>query len=203
MGIRFALGSRELLGMLYVTVIMNGLAFPVQQFVPAVGRDHLNVGVGLVGVLVAADGVGQLAGAGVLALSRDFRSRGRVFVMGSLLVLVIVILFVWSPWYALSFLILSIGGLGQAGFSTMQSAITMLAAPPDMRGRMMGLLSFCIGVGTPFGGLEMGAIAAAFTLQGAISANVAAGMLLMLPALVLTPLISRPLVQPPPAPARI
>ena len=82
------------------------------------------------------------------------------------------------------------------------AALTMLAAPAEMRGRMMGLLSFCIGVGTPLGGLEMGAVAAAFTLQGAISGNVVAGMILMLPALVLTPLISRPLDQPPPAPAQ-
>lgn len=188
-GIRFALGSRELLGMLYVTVIMNGLAFPVQQFVPAVGRDHLNVGVGLVGVLVAADGVGQLAGAGVLALSRDLRSRGRVFVMGSLLVLLVVILFVWSPWFALSFLILSIGGLGQAGFGTMQSAITMLAAPPEMRGRMMGVLSEFIGLGTILGTLEIGAVAGALSIQWALSANALVGLLLVIPVLALSSLV--------------
>ena len=49
----------------------------------------------------------------------------------------------------------------QSGFSTMQSAITMLATPHDMRGRMMGLLSVCIGAGTPLGALEMGALASA------------------------------------------
>ena len=78
----------------------------------------------------------------------------------------------------------------------MQSAITMLSAPEGMRGRMMGLLSFCIGVGTPLGGLEMGALAAAFTIQGAISANIAVGLLLIVPALVFTPLVSRPLTRP-------
>lgn len=190
-GIRYALGSRELLGMLYVTVIMNALAFPVQQFVPAVGRDHLNVGVGLVGVLVAADGVGQLAGAGVLALSRDLRSRGRVFVLGSLLVLLIVILFVWSPWYVLAFLFLSIGGLGQAGFGTMQSAITMLAAPPEMRGRMMGVLSEFIGIGTILGTLEIGAIASALSIQWAISANALVGLVLVIPVLALSSLVGK------------
>ena len=83
----------------------------------------------------------------------------------------------------------------------MQSAITMLAAPQGMRGRMMGLLSFCIGVGTPLGGLEMGALAAAFTIQIAISANILVGLVLIIPVLALTPLVSRPLIQPAPATA--
>ena len=40
---------------------------------------------------------------------------------------------------------MTLGGIAQSGFSTMQSAVTMLATPHDMRGRMMGLLSVCIG----------------------------------------------------------
>ena len=200
--IKYALHSPVLKGLLYITILMNALVFPVQQFIPAIGRDHLGVGATLVGLLLAAEGIGQLAGAALMSLTRNVRYHGRVFVFGSLGVIVMTLLFVWSPWYTLAFAFLAISGLGQAGFSTMQSAITMLAAPPDMRGRMMGLLSFCIGVGTPLGGLEMGAVAAAFTLQGAISGNVVAGLILMLPALVLTPLISRPLAHPPPATAR-
>ena len=194
--IAYAVHSPMLVGMLYVTILMNALAFPVQQFIPAIGRDNLGVGATLVGLLVAADGFGQLAGAGFMSLTSGVRYHGRFFVAGSVAVLVLTIIFVWSPWFALAFILLAIGGLGQSGFSTMQSAITMLAAPQDMRGRMMGLLSFCIGVGTPLGGLEMGALAAAFTIQSAISANVAVGLLLIAPALALTPIISRPLVQP-------
>ena len=197
--IAYAARSPMLVGMLYVTILMNALAFPVQQFIPAIGRDHLGVGATLVGLLVAADGFGQLAGAGLMSLTSGVRYHGRVFVAGSVAVMVLTILFVWSPWYALAFALLAIGGLGQSGFSTMQSAITMLAAPQGMRGRMMGLLSFCIGVGTPLGGLGIGAVAAAFTLQGAISANIVVGLLLIVPALAFTPLISQPLAQPTPA----
>ena len=39
--IRYALHSPMLLGMLYVTFIMNLLAFPMRRFIPAVGRDFL------------------------------------------------------------------------------------------------------------------------------------------------------------------
>ena len=194
--IAYAARSPMLVGMLYVTIIMNALAFPVQQFIPAIGRDHLGVGATLVGLLVAADGFGQLAGAGLMSFTSGVRYHGRVFVAGSVAVMALTLLFVWSPWYSLAFALLAIGGLGQSGFSTMQSAITMLSAPEGMRGRMMGLLSFCIGVGTPLGGLEMGALVAAFTIQSAISANIVVGLLLTIPALVLTPLISGPMNAP-------
>ena len=194
--IGFALRSPTMKGLLYVTIVMNTLAFPVQQFIPAIGRDNLGVGVALVGLLVAAEGIGQLAGAGLIALARDVRYHGRLFALGSVSICIITILFVWTPWYGLAFALLAIGGVGQSGFGTMQSAITLLASPQEMRGRVMGLLSFCIGVGTPIGGLEMGAIAAIFGIQGAITANVAVGLVVMAPALALTPLLWQPLTQP-------
>lgn len=200
--VKHAWHNPMLLGMLYITIIMNALAFPVQQFIPAIGRDSLGVGPLLVGLLVAADGVGALIGAGLMASTRNFLYHGRVFVIGSTVVLLMVILFVWSPWYALAFMFLTLGGIGQAGFGTMQSSITMLSAPREMRGRMMGLMSFCIGVGTPLGTLEIGAVAAAFSTQWAISVNALAGLLLLVPAVVLTPLVWRPSSQPSPATAQ-
>ena len=199
--LRYALHSPILLGMLYITIVMNALAFPVQQFIPAVGRDNLGVGATLVGLLVAAEGIGQLAGAALMALSRDLRRHGRVFTLGSFMVLVMVILFVWSPWYALSFGLLIAGGIGQAGFGTMQSAITMLEAPREMRGRMMGLLSVCIGVGTPLGTLEIGAMAVLFSTQWALSVNAFVGVILLIPAVFFTPLVWRPSAGTVPEPA--
>jgi MFS family permease len=178
-----------LLGLLYVTMVMNALAFPTRQFIPAIGSEYLGVGAGLVGLLAAAESFGQLAGAGVIACTRSLQYHGRVFVGGSVLVLLMAMLFVWAPWYALAFALLALGGCGQAGFSTMQSTITMLVTPPAMRGRMMGLLSVCIGASTPLGTLEIGMLAAAFTIQYAIAVNALVGLLLLTPIMVLTPLV--------------
>ena len=191
----YAWRSPALIGLFYITIVMNALAFPMQQFIPAIGRDHLEVGVTLVGLLVAADGFGQLAGAGIMAITRDLRYHGRVFVLGSTGVLLISIVFVWSPWYALAFGLLTLSGIAQSGFSTMQSAVTMLATPHDMRGRMMGLLSVCIGSGTPLGALEMGAMASAVSIQWAISLNAFAGLALLLPSMAISPLLWKPLIQ--------
>jgi MFS family permease len=197
MAVRYVLRSPMLLGLLYVTMVMNALAFPARQFIPAIGSEHLGVGAGLVGLLAAAESVGQLAGAGVIACTRHLQYHGRVFVGGSVIVLLMVMLFVWAPWYVLAFALLALGGCGQAGFSTMQSTITMLVTPPALRGRMMGLLSVCIGASTPLGTLEIGVMAMAFTVQHAIAVNALVGLLLLAPAVVLTPLVWQRITQPP------
>ncbi len=197
--VRTARQSPMFLGLLYVTMVMNALAFPTRQFIPAIGSDYFGVGAGLIGLLAAAEGFGQLVGAGVIASVRHLSYPGRFFVGGSGLVLLTALLFVWTPWYGLAFVLLALGGCGQAGFSTMQSALTMLAAPPTMRGRMMGLLSVCIGVSTPLGTLEIGAVAAAVSVPYAITINVVLGLLLLWPAVTRTPLAWDPGTPPPAA----
>jgi len=186
--VSYARHSPVLVGLFYITIVMNVLAFPIQQFIPAIGRDHLGVGVTLVGFLVAAEGFGQLAGAGIMAISRDLRYHGRVFVLGSIGILVISSMFVWSPWYSLTFGLLTMCGIAHSCFSTMQISVTMLATSHDMRGRMMGLLSVCIGAGMSLGALVIGLTASAFTIQWTISLYSLAGLLLIVPAIVFTPL---------------
>ena len=189
----FAWKSGALVGMLSITIVMNAWAFPLQQFTPAVGQELLLVGPALVGVLVAADGFGHLAGAAVVASTRAIRFHGRYFAFGSIIVLVASAAYVWSPLYALSFALLFVSGLGQAGFSTMQSSIMMLVSPPEMRGQMMGLLSFCIGVANLLGALELSFVVSALPLQETISLHALAALALLFPAILFSPLVRRPL----------
>ena len=201
-GIRHALHSPMLIGVLSVTFLMNTLAYPVEQFIPAVGRDHLDVGPALVGLLVAADGFGRLAAGGIMASTQGPRNHGLVFAVAATLILVVTLLFAWSPWYALSFALLAISGIGVASFFIMQSTIVLLEAPPEMRGRIMGIREFFIGIGNPVGALEIGALAAASGIQWAIAASASVGLLLLLPFLVLTPLARRTSTLPPQATAQ-
>jgi MFS family permease len=188
---RFALGNSTLMAVILFTLVMNGVAFPAQQFVPAVGRDHLGVGAALVGLLSAAEGFGQLLGAAAMASMRRVGSSGTIFAAGSLVILAIYVTFVWSPWYPLTWAMLAAAGVGMAAYGTMQNSITLLASPPEMRGRMLGVLNVCIGISTPVGALEMGALAAAFATRWTISLNAVAGLLMLIPVLLLTPIASR------------
>ena len=197
MGNAFGLAwsNGALLGMLSITIVMNAWAFPLQQFIPAVGTDLLGKGEALVGALVAADGFGHLAGAAIMASRRGIRFHGRYFAFGSIIVLLASAAYVWSPWYAVAFCLLLVSGLGQAGFSTMQSSIMMLVAPPAMRGQMMGLLSFCIGIANLAGAAELYFVVSALALQQTISLHALAALALLIPAMTITPLVRRPLPQ--------
>ena len=48
-----------------------------------------------------------------------------------------------------------IGGFGTAGFGNMQSTLMLTEAPPEMRSRLMGVVTVCIGTG-PLGQLAAG-----------------------------------------------
>ncbi len=190
-GLQYSLQNRVVLGVLCITVLMNALAFSYAQILPVVARDHLQVGPGLMGLLASADGLGTLIGALLLAALGNHTSQGRIFALGALLELVSLLAFAASPWYALSWVLLLAVGLGNAGFSTMQSTIILLSAAPGMRGRAVGVLGLCIG-STPLGLLELGALAAVVGAPMAIGINAAIGLVLWLPVIAFTPLLSSP-----------
>jgi MFS family permease len=188
-GIQYALHNRVVLGVLCITVIMNALAFSYVQILPVMARDYLRVGPGLMGLLASADGLGTLIGALLLATLGTRLQHGRIFALGALLELVCLLAFAASPWYALSFVLLLGVGLGNAGFSTMQSTIILLSAAPGMRGRAVGILGLCIG-STPLGLLELGAVAAAVGVPAAVGLNAGLGLVLWLFSIAFTPLLA-------------
>ena len=117
-----------MLGVIVVTVIANMLLFPFVLMVPVFARDVLEIGPGLMGVLMAADGFGSMIGAVYLA-SRDPRDQGKIFVLGTTVAMGLVLGFSFSTVFGFSLLILFLEGLVIAGFGTMQSAITLTVTP--------------------------------------------------------------------------
>ena len=59
--------------------------------------------------------------------------------------MVALIVMALSPWYWLAFVVLFVGGFGTAGFGNMQTTLMLTEAPPDMRSRLMGVVTVCIG----------------------------------------------------------
>ena len=190
-GLEHSLNNRMVLGVLSMSLIVNALVFPIQYFIPVIASDLLLVGPVLGGLLGSAEGIGTLIGALVIGMKRDIRYHGRLFCAGALTVASAVALIAWSPWFTLSFALLSFGGLGQAGFSTMQSTILLLETRPEMRGRVMGAQGTVNGLGHLIGGSEIGAVASALGIGVAIGINAGAGLILILMVIALTPLIRR------------
>jgi len=167
-------------GVLVITVLMNTLVFPYQQMLPVFARDVFRVGPELLGLLVAADGLGALVSALVIASQRAFGRHAQVFAGGSVVAGVLLLGFTLSPWYAVSVLLLLCMGVAESGFATMQSAMVLLGAPAHMRGRAMGILSACIGT-QPFGALWIGFLSSRAGAPLATAASGAVALALMLP----------------------
>ena len=200
-GIGYALNNRTVLGVLVISLVMNAMVLRVQEFIPVIATDHLLVGPFLVGLLTSAEGIGSFIGAGIISLTSSIRYHGRLFVAGSFIMAFLVLAVTWSPWFFVSFALLFLAGIAQSGFSTMQSTILLLASPAGIRGRIVGVNSLTNGAGQVVGPLEIGWIADIVSITFAIGLNAAVAMLLILPVVILTPLVRRPLETVSEAPA--
>ena len=194
-GLRYVSGQHLILATVLVTVLMNLLLFPYMQMVPVVARDVLGVGPGLMGVLMASDGLGALLGSTLIASVGTITHHGRVYMGGSMIGLVMLLLFAFSETYGLSLTLLLLLGLGTAGFGAMQATIVMLVSREEMRGRALGVISVAIGAG-PLGALMIGVFATAWGATSAIAVLAILGMVsLSLVALLMPSLRQRILAQ--------
>jgi MFS family permease len=162
--------SQPIVGVLLISVFMNVFVFPYQQLLPVFARDALHVDAVGLGALSSAAGLGSVIGALVIVGSLRVPRSAQLFWMGSVLMSVGLALFALSDQFGLALLLLALSGLGQAAFSSLQTTIVLSTATDDLRGRAMGALTLAIGT-TPFGSLEVGAVADALGAPIAVAVN--------------------------------
>jgi MFS family permease len=174
----FAVVRREprLRGTLVVTIIFNVFGWPFTSLVPVIGQGSLHLGPEAIGLLASMDGVGAFCGALLIAWLVPPAAYGRCYVGGITLYLAMLTLFALAPQPLLAGAALLLVGLGGAGFSIMQATLVYLAAPPELRGRVLGILSVCIGIG-PLGFLHLGLLADAIGAQWACVVSGTEGLL--------------------------
>ena len=172
-GVALIFSDRRLGAIMAVTVIYNVFAWPFTSMIPVIGRDQLLLGPEGVGLLTSVDGVGAFTGALVLALWLTPGWHARAYVGGTAAFLVGLIAFALAPTPLLAGAALLLTGLSGAAFSTLQATLVYLAAPVDMRSRILGVLSVCIGTG-PIGFVWLGWLA---DLIGAPEATAITGMI--------------------------
>jgi predicted MFS family arabinose efflux permease len=128
--------------------------------------------------LLSFDAGGGLLGALVIANFALPRHFSRLYFYGSIGFICAVLAFSLSATYELSLGLLFLAGLGVAGFAAMQSTIIFTAAPPEMRGRLMGVLAVCIGI-SPLGILQVGLLADWFGGSMAVTIIAVEGLVAM------------------------
>ena len=114
-------------------------------------------------------GVGAMIGLLLVNWSRDRRSNEAIFAGGSLVACIGLLGLSVSTSFGLSLAALVVSGIGQAGFSIMQSSIILVEASEEMRSRAMGALVLAIGSG-PLGRIQGGAMAVMWGAPVAVGA---------------------------------
>jgi MFS family permease len=150
-----ARANPAILAVVLVSIIMNMFAFSYSALIAPIGLDVYRVSPILVGALAAAEPLGAIA-VGIPLSTGWLRLNGRrALLRGSLPFLMGLAAMALSPWYALAFVLLLIGGLGTAAFSNMQTTLILTEAPPAARSRVVGIVTMCIGTG-PVGVMIIG-----------------------------------------------
>ena len=185
-GIRFIRSNRLLLGVLAVTVIFNFWGFAFVSVAPAFGREVLRLSAFTIGLLLSTEALGAMVTSIGIAVVGPKRHFTRIYVSGTMVFLLGVLLFSLSRSFGFSLAVLFFTGCGLAGFSAMQGTITFLAAPPDMRARVMGAVTLVIGIGFT-GMLHVGFLADFFGVAIAITVIAAEGLIALATAVLIWP----------------
>ncbi len=183
-GLRIAWSHTTVRATLLATIAINVLFFPYQHMLPVFARDVLLVGPALLGVMFAADGVGALAGALVIASHRSQFSHRVLFASAIVAGPILLVALSGSRWLGLCLALLVVMGVAESGFAAMQTTLVLLGSPAHARGGVMGILSACIGT-QPFGTLFIGLLTASIGVSLAFTVNALLSLLVIVPLAVL------------------
>ena len=176
-GLAFARTKPTILLVFGITIVTNAFGFAYSGLVAPLGLAAFDVSPALVGLLAAGEPLGALVGGALIAAGFLRMDRRLAVAGGAALFMAALIVMALSPSFWLAFAVLVIGGFGTAGFGNMQSTLMLTEAPPEMRSRLMGIVTVCIGTG-PLGILAAGAISDQIGPRGAVIVMAVLGLLL-------------------------
>ncbi|MHB1928732.1 MAG: MFS transporter [Acidimicrobiales bacterium] len=134
-------------------------ASPFIALVPAVALEALHGGAPATSVLVTAQGVGAVAGALALTPLVHRFGRRRLLVVDIAAVCAALVAYGLAPDLPLAAGAMVLVGAGYIGVLAGCSTTIQLHAPPELRGRILGIYMMALGVFYPVGALAQGAIA--------------------------------------------
>jgi MFS family permease len=158
-GLRFAVESPIILGVLLVSIVSGIFARSYSPLLVIFAREEFHVGSFAFGLMVAAPGIGTLAAAFVLASRKDTSERGKRLQRAVSGIAVVLICFAVMPWYVGGLPLLVLAGFFATATAATMATIIQLQAPPYLRGRLMSIYMLTLIAVPSLGTLLSGAIA--------------------------------------------
>ena len=171
-GLAWARNDPRVIGVFLITIYFNVFGWPFTSLIPVFGTDYLHLGPEGIGLVASCEGIGGLIGALLVAWLGRPQWYGRIYVGAVTSYMVMAMAFALSSVPALAAAFLLLSGTLSTGFAVMQATLVYRMTPPEMRARLLGVLSVCIGT-SPIGFLYLGWLAEVF---GPRAATVALGL---------------------------
>jgi hypothetical protein len=157
-GVRFIYGH-SVLRWIYLMLIVTALSVRSYSFLlPAYAVHVLHTGASGLGWLMAATGIGAVAGA-LLIAAANVRKRAKIWFVSGLMASLGVAALGVTDSVAFAAIVLCCIGLGTQSFVGSSNVLVQTLAPDDMRGRVVSVYSMILLGLVPGGALVIGTIA--------------------------------------------
>lgn len=157
-GLGYIRGDRAIWGILLLIAIPSLTARPYTQMMPVFARDILGLGATGFGVLMAASGLGALAGALITASLGGFPHRGWLLVAVTLALGVSLLGFSQSTWIVTSIALVVVVGGASTLMMSLANTLLQGIVPDAMRGRVMSVYTLIAGGLMPLGSMLLGSL---------------------------------------------
>ena len=157
-GLAYVRANRPLLIVLGLTVVLSTFCFNFNVLLPVLAKQTFHAGPQTLGVLSACFGAGALVGA--LLAATIGRASLKLMILGSLLFTAAELLLAPGRSVALACILLFAAGVGFTVWTSSSNSTLQLAAPDQLRGRVVGLYFFAFNGTGPVGGLLAGWLSA-------------------------------------------
>jgi len=155
-GLAFVRRQPVILTMTFLALCTTLLASPVLTLLPVMAREVFSLGADGYSRLMAFSGAGAVIGALTVAWLGRFPGMGRVVLVVQLALGLVLAAFAGSRLLHVSYALIFLGSIGLMMSFSLLTSLVQLAAPNEMRGRVVSIYMMAFRGGMPIGSLAAG-----------------------------------------------
>lgn len=157
-GLGIIKNDRLIIALISMIGVVSLFGVSYVMLMPIFAQDILHVGVKGLGMLVSFSGLGALIAALILAGTGDFKYKGKILILSSIIFSVSLVVFSLSKIYMLSLITLVFIGASSVTAMTLINTILQTIVKDEFRGRVMSVFMLTFAGIMPFGNLIAGSL---------------------------------------------
>jgi predicted MFS family arabinose efflux permease len=171
-GLRFVRGHKDIRTLVIMMAVFSSFGIVYLPLMPVFARDVFHTGARGYGVMMTCIGIGAVIGGLTLATVSKTKHKGRILVLGTLSLGVLIIVFSFIRDFRLALPVIVLIGFCQTSIASLTNTLVQTLAPEHIRGRALSVYMLAFNGMFPVGSLVGGAIAQRF---GAPAATLVGG----------------------------